>query len=59
MVMYLLMHCTSVKTVRLCLTLARELSLPWGGKLDADRLPKGSARPWISKSRGGLLVLKP
>jgi len=30
MVMYLLMHCTSVKTVRLCLTLARELSLPWG-----------------------------
>ena len=57
--MDLLKHCTSVKTVRLCLTLARELSLPWGGKLDADVLPKGSARPWISKSRDGLLVLKP
>jgi hypothetical protein len=57
--MDLLRHCTSVKTVRLCLMLARELSLPWGGKLDVDRLPKGSARPWISKSRDGLLVLKP
>jgi hypothetical protein len=55
----LLKHCTSVKTVRLCLTLARELSLPWAGKLDAAVLPKGSARPWISKSKDGLLVLKP
>jgi hypothetical protein len=57
--MDLLKHCTSVKTVRLCLTLARELALPWGSKLDTDALPKGSARPWISKSRDGLLVLKP
>ncbi|OFW00194.1 MAG: hypothetical protein A3G20_04495 [Acidobacteria bacterium RIFCSPLOWO2_12_FULL_59_11] len=57
--MDLLKHCTSVKTVRLCLTLARELSLPWAGKLDAAVLPKGSARPWISKSKDGLLVLKP
>ena len=56
----LLKRCTSVKTVRLCLTLARELSLPWAEKLDLAALPKGSARPWISKGRDGrLLVLKP
>jgi hypothetical protein len=57
--MDLLKRCTSVKTVRLCLLLGRELSLPWAGKLDAAVLPKGSARPWISKSKDGLLVLKP
>ncbi len=55
----LLKRCTSVKTVRLCLRFGRELSLPWAGKLDAAALPKGSARPWISKSKDGLLVLKP
>ncbi len=55
----LLKRCTSVKTVRLCLMLARDLSLPWAGKLDRATLPRGSARPWISKSRDGLLVLKP
>ena len=57
--MDLLKRCTSVKTVRLCLTLGRELSLPWSGKLDAAVLPRGSPRPWISKSKDGLLVLKP
>lgn len=57
--MDLLKRCTSVKTVRLCLHLGRELSLPWAAKLDATVLPKGSARAWISKSRDGLLVLKP
>ncbi|MGH9257039.1 MAG: type IV toxin-antitoxin system AbiEi family antitoxin domain-containing protein [Vicinamibacterales bacterium] len=56
--MDLLKRCTSVKTVRLCLQLGRELSLPWAGKLDSAALPKGSGRPWISKSRDGLLVLK-
>ncbi len=56
----LLKGCTSVKTVRLCLTLARELSLPWAEKLDTAALPKGSARPWISRGKDGrLLVLKP
>jgi hypothetical protein len=55
----LLTRCTSVKTVRLCLTLGRELSLPWADKLDAAALPTGSRRPWISKSKDGLLVLKP
>ena len=55
----LLKRCTSVKTVRLCLRLGRELSLPWAGKLDETTLPKGSARPWVSNSKDGLLVLKP
>jgi len=57
--MDLLKRCTSVKTVRLCLRLGRELSLPWTGKLDEAALPKGGARPWVSKSKDGLLVLKP
>ncbi len=57
--MDLLKRCTSVKTVRLCLMLGRELSLPWATKLDPKALPRGSARPWISKSKDGLLVLKP
>ena len=55
----LLQHCTSVKTVRLCLQLGRELSLPWVTKLDPATLPTGSKRPWVSKSADGLLVLKP
>ncbi|MCM2310105.1 MAG: type IV toxin-antitoxin system AbiEi family antitoxin [Steroidobacteraceae bacterium] len=55
----LLQHCTSVKTVRLCLLLGREGSLPWMSKLDPATLPKGSDRPWVSRSAEGLLVLKP
>lgn len=55
----LLQHCTSVKTVRLCLQLGRELALPWAAKLDPAQLPTGSARAWVSRSADGLLVLKP
>ena len=55
----LLKRCASVKTVRLCLQLGRELSQPWLGKLDQSQLPKGSDRPWVSRSADGLLVLKP
>ena len=55
----LLKRCASVKTVRLCLQLGRELSQPWFGKLDQSQLPKGSDRPWVSRSADGLLVLKP
>ncbi|MBC9882353.1 hypothetical protein G8O24_34130 [Bradyrhizobium sp. INPA01-394B] len=55
----LLKRCTSVKTVRLCLQLGRELSQPWAGKLDPSQLPKGSDRAWVSRSDDGLLVLKP
>jgi len=55
----LLKLCTSVKTVRLCLQLGRESSLPWVQKLDPAELPTGSARPWVARSADGLLVLKP
>lgn len=55
----LLQRCTSVKTVRLCLQLGREGSLPWAAKLDPATLPTGSDRPWVSRSADGLLVLKP
>jgi hypothetical protein len=55
----LLKRCTSVKTVRLCLQLGHELSQPWARKLDPSQLPKGSNRPWVSRSSEGLLVLKP
>ncbi len=55
----LLQHCTSIKTVRLCLQLGREKSLPWVAKLDPATLPTGSCRPWVSKSADRLLVLKP
>jgi hypothetical protein len=55
----LLRHCTSVKTVRLCLTLGRETSQPWAAKLDPATLPTGSDRPWVSQSADGLLVLRP
>lgn len=54
----LLQRCTSVKTVRLCLQLGREASLPWVAKLDPATLPMGSGRPWVSRSADGLLVLK-
>ena len=55
----LLQHCTSVKTVRLCLQLGREGELPWAAKLDPTKLPTGSDRPWVSRSGDGLLVIKP
>ncbi|GLS22668.1 hypothetical protein GCM10007874_56880 [Labrys miyagiensis] len=55
----LLQRCGSVKTVRLCLQLGREASLPWVSKLDSTKLPVGSERPWVSRSADGLLVLKP
>lgn len=55
----LLLRCSSVKTVRLCLQFGHDLSLPWAAKLDAAQLPTGSARRWVSRSANGLLVLKP
>jgi hypothetical protein len=54
----LLQRCTSVKTVRLCLQLGRELSTPWAAKLAAADLPTGSDRPWVSKTSDSLLALK-
>jgi hypothetical protein len=54
----LLRLCVSIKTARLCLSLGKELGLPWSSKLDPTELPLGSARPWVSRSSDGLLVLK-
>jgi hypothetical protein len=54
----LLTRCRQVKTVRLCLTLGRELDLPWIRKLAPDRLPTGSSQRWVGRSTEGLLVLK-
>ncbi len=34
----LLKRCASIKTVRLCLQLGRELSQPWAGKLDPSSI---------------------
>jgi Transcriptional regulator, AbiEi antitoxin, Type IV TA system/Transcriptional regulator, AbiEi antitoxin N-terminal domain len=59
MIRDLLKRCTSIKTVRLCLQLGREQSLPWAKKLNPSQLPKGSDQPWVSRSDDGLLVLKP
>lgn len=55
----LLARCQQVKTVRLCLSLGRELSLPWAAKLDSSQLPTGSGGRWVGRSKEGLLVLKP
>ena len=55
----LLAQCKQVKTVRLCLTLGRDLELPWAAKLDPDRLPTGSDKRWVGRSKEGLLVLEP
>jgi hypothetical protein len=55
----LLLNCSNVKTVRLCLQLGPELSLPWAAKLDSKTLPTGSKRAWVGRSADGLLVLKP
>lgn len=54
----LLARCKQVKTVRLCLTLGRELGLPWATKLDPNGLPTGSNQRWVGRSKEGLLVLK-
>lgn len=55
----LLENCSSVKTVRLCLTLGRDLGLPWIRDLNTSTLPTGSRQRWVQRSPAGLLVLKP
>ena len=54
----LLARCRQVKTVRLCLTLGRELERPLAAKLAPKGLPTGSQRRWVGHSKEGLLVLK-
>ena len=55
----LLRQCTSVKTVRLCVTAGQEFAHPWFASLVRASLPGGSARPWVRRSAEGLLVLPP
>jgi len=54
----LLERCTSVKTVRLCLLLSRELRLPFADALFAADLPSKGKGAWVSKTPEGWLVLK-
>jgi hypothetical protein len=54
----LLQRCTSVKTVRLCLSLSRELGLPFAEALFSADLPKGGKGAWVTKTPEGWLVLK-
>lgn len=54
----LLGHCTSVKTVRLCLLLSRELGLPFADALFATDLPTKGKGAWVSKTPEGWLILK-
>ena len=54
----LLGRCTSVKTVRLCLLLSRELSLPFADTLFAADLPTKGKGAWVTKTPEGWLVLK-
>lgn len=55
----LLTRCNSIKTVRLCLQLGSELSLPWMAKVSREGLRTGSDRPWVSRGSQGVLVLDP
>lgn len=54
----LLKRCTSIKVVRLCLSLSRELGLPFSDSLFLSNLPKGGNGAWVSKTPEGWLVLK-
>jgi len=54
----LLGQCTSVKTVRLCLLLSRELSLPFADALFSADLPTKGKGAWVSKTPEGWLILK-
>lgn len=48
----------SARSLRLCLQLGKESSLPSAAKLKPDKLPTGSNCRWVSRSGDGLLVLK-
>lgn len=54
----LLGRCTSVKTVRLCLLLSRELSLPFADALFSADLPTRGNGAWVTRTPEGWLVLK-
>jgi hypothetical protein len=50
----LLKSCIGIKTVRLCLQLERELSLPWASKLDTKKLPTGSKCDLLNAESHGI-----
>ena len=54
----LLQHCKNVKTVRLCLSLSRELGLPFADAILSANLPAKGKGAWVSKTPEGWLVLK-
>lgn len=55
----LLENCKSVKTVRLFIQIAKQVSLPISNDLDSWTLPKGSDSNWVRHSNNSTLVLKP
>ncbi len=55
----LLAMCSSVKTVRLFLTLSRDFQLPHLSKLNEKNLPTGGKSRWVLRSNDTTLVLKP
>lgn len=54
----LLERCLSVKTVRLCLWLSRDLGLPFAEGLCSAALPTGGKSAWVGKTPEGWLVLE-
>ncbi|CAK0780989.1 Type IV toxin-antitoxin system AbiEi family antitoxin domain-containing protein [Gammaproteobacteria bacterium] len=54
----LLEQCTSVKTVRLCLSISDELGLPFAEAIGSANLATKGQGAWISKTPEGWLVLK-
>lgn len=58
-VMELLFKCTSVKTVRLFISLASELNLPVYNEIKTERFPTGSSSNWVGHYKNFRLVLKP
>lgn len=55
----LLGQCASIKTVRLFLTLSRELKLQHLATLNEKVLPKGSTSRYVYRGRSETLILKP
>lgn len=55
----LLQHCTSVKTVRLFMSVASKLSLPVYEEIKDQKFPVGSSSNWVWRTGGETLVLKP
>jgi Transcriptional regulator, AbiEi antitoxin, Type IV TA system len=59
---FLLRHCTRIKVVRLCVSWAKELNLPWAdtaGEAMPRKVKRNRSR-WTSRLKDGTtLILKP